>query len=59
MRGASGRRGYLGRPLLELRRLPRPDPQPARPLHEDDRQTFFKFTAYIFAIPTALALAGI
>ena len=27
--------------------------------NEDDRRTFFKFTAYIFAIPTVLALAGI
>jgi len=26
---------------------------------EDDRRTFLKFTAYIFAIPSALALAGI
>ncbi len=27
--------------------------------NEDERRTFFKFTAYIFAIPTVLALAGI
>ncbi len=27
--------------------------------NEDARRTFFKFTASIFAIPTALALAGI
>ncbi len=26
---------------------------------EDERRIFFKFTAYIFAIPTVLALAGI